>query len=110
MNKIFAITILMILFFPLVVSANGSVTVENPIVADSFETVINNIIDFLFKIAIVLVPLMVVIGGIMFLTSAGNLERVNQSKRILVWSMVGFLIILLSKGILAMLESLLTKE
>lgn len=110
MNKLFAISILMILFLFLAVSADSSMSIQNPITADSFEIVISNIIDFIFNIAIVLVPLMVVIGGVMFLTSGGNLERVTQSKRILIWSIVGFLIVLLSKGILAMLESLLTKE
>ena len=110
MDKIFLISILLALLLPVAAPVFAQTAIPNPIEAVSFEAVINNIIDFIFKIAVVLVPLMIIIGGVMFLTAAGNLEKVNQAKRILIWTIIGFLIVLLSKGILAMLETILTKE
>lgn len=85
----------------------GQVCICNPLKAEGFESIINNIIDFIFKIAIVLAPLMIVVGGFMFLTSSGDLQKVSQAKKLMIWAAVGFIIVLLAKGFMSMLESIL---
>ena len=82
----------------------------NPILGEDFAFIVNNIIDFIFKLAIFVAPLMVVIGGFMFLTSAGDIQKVAQGRRLMIWAAVGFAIILLAKALMAMLTSILGIE
>jgi len=85
----------------------GIIAIENPLTATSFERIIDGILDFIFKIGIVLAPLMIIIGGLLFVTAAGNLEQVERAKKLIIWTGIGFIIILLSKGLLAIIEQLL---
>ena len=88
----------------------GAVCVGNPLNATSFEAIIDNIIDFIFKIAVVLAPLMVVIGGFLFVTAGGNIQQITQAKNLLIWTAVGSLVVLFSKGILGIIETILGRE
>ena len=85
----------------------GPVEIQNPIKAGSLEDLIDNIIDFIFKIAIVLAPLLVIVAGFLFITSAGDVKKVTQAKNILIYTAVGLFIVLLSKGILAIIKQIL---
>jgi hypothetical protein len=81
--------------------------IDNPLQAESFEELIDNIIGFLFDIAIVLAPLMIIWAAFLFLTSAGSVEQVNQAKRIIFYTAAGFIIILLAKGFITMVKQIL---
>ena len=107
MKKPLAILILLTLTLPVITLADQIIEIENPITATSFESVIDNAIDFVFKIAIVLAPLMVVVGGFLLVTAGGNLTQVGRAKSLLLWTAIGFLVVLLSKGILAIINQIL---
>jgi len=84
-----------------------TIEIKNPLAAENFEDIINNLIDFVFNIAIVLTPLMIILGGVLFVTAAGNLEQVTRAKKIIIWTLVGFFIVLLAKGISDLIATLL---
>jgi len=107
MRKLLTILILLALASPVIVLADEIIEIKNPITAGSFEEIIDNVIDFVFKIAIVLAPLMVVIGGFLLLTAGGNISQVGRAKSLLLWTAIGFLVVLLSKGILAIINQIL---
>lgn len=107
MRKILLLLILSILILPPFVLADEVIQIENPITATSFEAIIGNGIDFIFRIAIILAPLMVIVGGFLFMTAGGNLQQITQAKNLLIWTAVGFLVVLLSKGILAIINQIL---
>ena len=92
---------------PIVVLADDIIEIGNPITAGSFEEIIDNLIDFVFKIAIVLAPLMVVVGGFLLVTAGGNISQVGKAKSLLLWTAIGFSVVLLSKGILAIINQIL---
>jgi len=85
----------------------GRTCICNPLEAKDFQTIIDKLIDFLFNIAIVLAPLMVVVAGFMFITAGGNPEQLVRAKNLIIWTAVGFAILLLSKGILAIINQIL---
>ncbi len=85
---------------------NG-ITLQNPLEATEFEDILDNVIDFIFNIAVVLVPLMIIIAGFLFVTAGGNAEQINKAKTMIIWTAIGFLIILLSKGIMGIITNLL---
>jgi len=106
MKQIILIFIFTCLIMPVTVVAD-EIQIQNPLIATSFEAIIDNIIDFIFKIAAVLAPLMVVIGGFLFVTAGGNSQQITQAKNLLIWTAVGFSVVLLSKGILAIINQIL---
>jgi len=79
----------------------------NPLEAKDFNEIVDSILNFLFRIAVVLVPLMAVIAGFMLITAAGNPEKINRARDIIIWTAVGLGILLLSRGILAIINQLL---
>jgi hypothetical protein len=58
--------------------------------------VLDQTMDFLLKIASAIAMLALIITGFLFITSAGNPEKMNNAKTTLKWVIVGFLIIFLS--------------
>lgn len=79
----------------------------NPLNTGNFEDIINNIINFILRIGIVLAPLMIIIGGFLFITAGGSVQRVDQAKKLILWTIVGFMILLLAKGILEMVKRII---
>ncbi len=72
----------------------------------TLEEIINNIIDFLFYASVGIVPLMVIVGGFFLVTAGGDQNQITKGKKLIVWAMIGFLIILLSKGIIVLIDKL----
>ncbi|HPN54621.1 MAG TPA: pilin [Candidatus Moranbacteria bacterium] len=55
-----------------------------------------NVLNFLLGVAGVLAIIMMVIGGIMYLTSTGDEERIKKGKSIFTYSVIGIIIVLAS--------------
>lgn len=105
MREELPILIFLGLALPLLVLAQ--ITIENPLTAKTFGELINKIISFIFTIAVALVPLMIIIGAALFITSGGNISQVDRAKKIILYTVIGFAIVLLAKGIVALIEQLL---
>ena len=86
---------------------DGTICICNPLSADSFEEIIDNIINFIFNIALVLGPLMIVWAGGLYVTSGGKPEQTTKAKNIIIYTLTGFAVILLSKGFVAIIKQLL---
>ncbi len=102
MKKILLISILLSL--PIFVLA---VEFENPLQYETFGELINAIIRFIFNIAIVVAPLMVIIGAFYILTAGGDPKKVGSGKNIILYTAIGLAIILLARGLISMIESVI---
>jgi len=107
MNKIFNTLILLSLFLPVLVLAADVISIDNPLKADSFEEIINNIIDFIFTLSIAIVPLMIVWAGGLYVTSGGDEKKITTARNIITYALSGLAIVLLSKGFVAIIKQLL---
>lgn len=107
MRKILSGLTLLLIILPILVLAADPVIVDNPLDATTTEEIIENLIGFLFKIGIVLAPLMIIIGGFLFVTAGGNIEQVNRAKKIIIWTLVGFFVVLLARGIMDLIYMIL---
>lgn len=83
------------------------VEIENPLKAESFEDLINSLINFIFWISLAIVPLMVIIAGFYWLTAAGDLKKVKTALDIIKWTVIGFAIILFARGLVAIIRHVL---
>jgi hypothetical protein len=73
----------------------------------SLSAITDPIIKFIFNIAVVVVPVVVIAGAFFIATAAGNAERIDKGKKMILWSLVGFLIVLLSQGLSDLLYNVL---
>ncbi len=71
----------------------------NPLTTAKFTDVVDRILNILFFVAIAVAPVMIIVAGFKFLTGGGNPETLKGARQMLIWTAVGFGIILLSKGI-----------
>ena len=83
-------------FLPVFVFA---VTIEDPLGGGTVWGLLDKIIDFLFTIGIPLAVVMILWAALQFLTAAGNPQRIQSAKNTLIWTLVGFAILILAKGI-----------
>lgn len=85
----------------------NKVALCNPLLSENFRELLNNITNFIFNVAIILMPILVVYAGFLFLTAAGNPKQVVTARNVLLWTAVGFAVILLSKGLVSVLQGIL---
>jgi len=102
MKKILLISLLFSL--PIVVLA---VEFQNPLEYETFGELIDAIIKFIFYIAVVVTPLMIIIGAFYILTAGGDPKKIGTGKNIIIYTLIGLAIILLARGLIAMIESLI---
>ena len=107
MKTYFKIICLIFLFSLLIPPLTKAITFESPFKAKSFEELIDAIINFIFWVAIAIVPIMIVVAAFYFLTSAGDPEKTRTAKRIIFYTIIGLIIIFLAKGIPGIIRQLL---
>jgi len=88
-------------------SNSTNVGINNPLQADSIIGVVNNILDFLIKIGAPIVSIMVLWGGFQILTAGGEPEKAHVGKRTILYALIGYGIILISRGVGSILENLI---
>jgi len=103
-NKIILSTLFCFLLIPLF--AQG-IEFDNPIEKESIAEVITGIVDWTYKIALIVAPLMIMLGGFYLVTAAGDPGRVDTGKKIITWTIVGIIVVLLATSVKVVIESLL---
>ena len=85
----------------------GTICICNPLSSQTFEEVISSIINFIFNISIVVAPLMIVWAGGLYITSSGDEKKITTAKNIIVYTLSGLAIVLLSTGFVAIIRQIL---
>jgi len=101
-KKILLISLLLSL--PIFVSA---VEFQNPLEYETFGELIDAIIDFIFYVAVVVAPLMAIIGAFYLLTAGGDPKKIGTGKNIIIYTLIGLAIVMLARGLIAMIESII---
>lgn len=73
-------------------------------IGEAVITIINYVLGFLGLVAVVLI----IYGGILMVTSAGNEEGVTKAKKIITWSAVGIVLIILSYSIVQFITNVIS--
>ena len=79
----------------------------NFISAESFSGGISTVIGYLFTIIGILSLFFIVIGGIKYILSAGNEEKMKSAKDTTYSAVIGFVISLMAYGLLKVLNTIL---
>ncbi len=91
--------------FVLAEGDSNGVVIENPLGNATLTDIINNLIDFLLTIALIVCPLMIVVGGFYFVTSGGDPEKAKRGRQIITYAAIGLIIVLISKGLVAAVKT-----
>jgi hypothetical protein len=95
-----------------VLAQRGPVTgneliLENPLGTDSIVEIINRVLNYLIYISVPILALMILIGGFYILSAKDDASKVQKGKDVIKYSVIGFVVILCSKGVgLILLEIL----
>lgn len=90
------------------IAAGAPNVIDNPLGRGAtFERVINNIVRYANLLLAPLATIMVLVAGLMYMTSGGNEERLKTARQTLLWAVVGIAIVLISNGALAIIKSAL---
>ena len=82
----------------------------NPLQACDFQELVDKIMNFIFLIAVVAVPLIIIIGAFQLLTSGGDPKKIGAGKNMITYALIGLAIILLARGIIAMIQQAIGVE
>lgn len=78
-------------------------SLANPLSANTPQELIGQIINSVLGVVGSLALLMFVYGGLTWMTSSGNQEKVKKGRDILIWSAIGLVIIFSSYGLVRVL-------
>lgn len=98
--KIEKIFLIFTLFLPLLVFAQDTQIIK----FETLEELFGAIISFLKKIIIPFSGIMFLIAGYFFVTAGGDPEKINLAKRIIIYTMIGLLFILLAEALVEVIK------
>ncbi len=90
--------------------ADKSVGLDNPLGGTDIPPIISRIITHALGIVGALALLMFIWGGFIWMTAAGNTERVKKGMNTLLWATIGLVVIFASYVILKFIFDVLTKR
>ena len=84
-----------------------SIPLENPLGTNSIIGIINKILSYLIYISVPFLALMILVGGFQILFARDSAEKVQSGRKTIQWAVIGFAIILVSKGVALILLQVL---
>ncbi|MFH0792294.1 MAG: pilin, partial [bacterium] len=86
--------------------AAGSICVPNPICSETFEELLDRIAGFIFWVAIILVPIMIIIGAFIILTAAGDPEKIKKAMNIFLYTAIGVILVLTARALASVINNI----
>jgi len=77
----------------------GGPELTNPLGTTSIVQIINNVLNYLIYISVPILAIMILVGGFQILTARDNSEKISNGRKTIMYAVVGFTIILISKGV-----------
>lgn len=90
------------------VTAATSVKITNPIKTSDFSELVENFLLWILSVGGALALFMLVIGGVFYVTSSGNEQKIETARKIITWTILGLMLILASYSIIVVLDKVLT--
>jgi hypothetical protein len=86
----------------------ATITIDNPLGSQSdVSDIIFDITVFAYELAFPFIALGTIWAGFIFVTAGGNEQSIKKAKSILIWSLAGGAILMLSSDLVALVSDLL---
>ncbi|MDP2696156.1 MAG: pilin [bacterium] len=86
---------------------SGDTTLPNPIKSQTIPELLDTIVTYLIRIAVPIVTIMIIIGAFQMLFATGDPAKFKKGKDTILFAVIGFAIVLVAKGITAIIKLLL---
>jgi len=106
------IVLLIVLIFVLIpIFITFALDIHNPLGGISdINSLLKNIVGFLIVLAIPISMILVVYSGFLYITSAGNEDKIKTAQKTLIWALVGFAVVLVARSVPVIIENILYGE
>lgn len=74
--------------------------------SDQLFAIFDSIGNWIFTAAIIIAPIMIIVGAFMFLTGGDNPSQVASGKKVMIWAIIGLIVAVGSKGLFAAVRSI----
>ncbi|MFA7088073.1 MAG: pilin [Patescibacteria group bacterium] len=86
----------------------GSLCLDNPLGVSSPQALIGKVINSILGVVGSIALLMFVYGGLTWMLSSGNQEKVKKGRDIIVWSAIGLAVIFISYALTRLVLNMIT--
>ncbi len=73
----------------------------------TITSLIEAIINFLKSLAVIVSAILIVYAGYLYMTSAGNQQKIETAQKTLIWALVGIGVVLMASAITKVIENVL---
>jgi len=74
------------------------IDLRNPLAAQNLQEFLEMVIGFLFRLGLILAPVFILIAAFYFMTAAGNPAQIETGKRIIIYTVIGLIVIIMARG------------
>ncbi len=85
-----------------------SAELENPLGTTNIIEIINKVLNYLIYISVPILAIMILVGGFQILMARDRPEQIKKGRTTLMYAVIGFAIILISKGVALILLKIMT--
>jgi hypothetical protein len=85
------------------------INITNTIATSDFSILLTNFLKWLLSVAGAIALLILITGGVFYVTSTGNDQKVETAKKMITWTLLGLILILASYSIIIAIDQLFTK-
>ncbi|MBU4022840.1 pilin [Patescibacteria group bacterium] len=82
---------------PPIPTGNG---VENPLATSTVAGLVTTVTNAIYVIAYMLTALFIMVGGFMIITSSGNPEQIMKGRKIVLYTIIAFAVLVAARGII----------
>ena len=107
--KILLLASFLVVFAGITVNVEA-VSIENPLKANTFTELLDDIINFIYTISFPIAAIMIIVSGFYFITAMGDPVKVSTARKIVLWTLIGLLVIISAKGLIKLLKSVFFKS
>lgn len=93
------------LFFAL--SSNAALDFNSPSEIATVQDLTDNIVNWFLGVAGLLIVLFLIIGGIYYITAAGDENQMGEAKKIINYAVIGLIVMLMSYSIITTLNDII---
>lgn len=86
----------------------SSVLFKNPLGAENFEDLVQNITKWLVRIATPIGVIVIVYAGAKFLMAKGDPTKINEAKQVLWYAIIGLAIVFAASGLVSLVRSIIS--
>ena len=91
-----------------VLAETGVITIPDPLGNKTLTQIIDSIINnAILPIAFGVALIMIIWGGIMYMTAGGSEDKVTKARKAIMWAMIGLAIVVAAKFIVQAIEAIL---